>query len=346
MGEEVEKTKKDTCFCDFDELTISTQTVIADSGIFMTIEEFFEKIPIDVDEDEKCIEHEEHPTRTNGKKRVSMPFDFRDNSIVKEMMSNPIYSHNRLDDPKDWIQWIPHVKCRAMYYKNDLKKHPLIKFKTRDRYFRNALNVVQSVGDKLINFKLSKNGKFQVTGCKYLWQAQLCVVAFLHKIRRWCPTLIPRQMDIFFQTVMTNVDFNVGYNIDRQKLDACVHSKTGFYSLLETSFGYTGVNIKIPLPDEWWKTFIIPRDRIVFSHDTTSIVSEISEDHIVFDKVLSEADKKRLSQKKKYNTFLVFHSGNIIMSGMSPQIMKHDYARFTSYLSEWRSDIKEHILKS
>jgi hypothetical protein len=53
-------------------------------------------------------------------------------------------------------------------------------------------------------------------------------------------------------------------------------------------------------------------------------------------------DKK---QKKKYNTFLVFHSGNIIMSGMMRETMKRDFDIFIKLLMEWKPYIEEKIFE-
>ena len=46
---------------------------------------------------------------------------------------------------------------------------------------------------------------------------------------------------------MTNIDFNIGYIINREELNRYINEHTEYNSLLETSFGYTGVNIKIPV---------------------------------------------------------------------------------------------------
>jgi flavorubredoxin len=50
--------------------------------------------------------------------------------------------------------------------------------------------------------------------------------------------------------------------------------------------------------------------------------------------------------KKKYNTFLVFHSGNIIMSGMTEKTMQNDYEMFSNLLKKWKNTIEEKILEN
>ena len=104
------------------------------------------------------------------------------------------------------------------------------------------------VDNKLINFKISKNGKFQMTGVKYDEQAVKCIKFFWNKLKN--TKYSQETISITFMNVMTNIDFNVGFIINRENLDKHMNSLENFNSLLETSFGYTGVNIKFPLRDE------------------------------------------------------------------------------------------------
>jgi len=318
---------------EFESLKISTQTVIADSGLTMEIDRCFGEIPVEIGEVVVVKEEESSSASDNGgggKKKKK----------AKEVNEEPSIVNR---DQVDWQEWIPKVRCRAMYYKNDLKLDPSFELKKRDRYFRNALNVVLSLDDKCINFKLSKNGKFQLTGCKFLWHAQASVIAFLLMIRKYCPGMIPMDsIRIAFQTVMTNMDFNIGHTINRQNLDVLINESTPYYSLLETSFGYTGVNVKFPIPEEWWKILEIPL--VTMTWKDSDEYSEVVEEMVIYDTLLNTADRQRLSSaKKKFNTFLVFHSGNIIMSGMNPQLMKPDYQEFTGLLTGWTEKIREQL---
>ena len=113
--------------------------------------------------------------------------------------------------------------------------------------------------DKFINFKISQNGKFQITGCKNEDHAIFTVKTFWNYVKKFKELNIDDENYIYkkegnfrsiFMTVMTNIDFNVGFLINREKLDKLINSDTDFKSLLETSFGYTGVNIKFPMQKE------------------------------------------------------------------------------------------------
>ena len=365
----------------FDELIISTQTVIADTKIIMDIDQCFHNIPVEMssltsdpdrttnlttdhkskeqqgdkgEDMDQVIDQGMKKKKTKFKKKKVLdvyPRNEVDDQIDRDMCENEKYRKNEME-MEEWVSLIPHVYCRAMYYKNDIKIDPKFPLKHRERYFRNALNVVLSLGNKCINFKLSKNGKFQLTGCKFLWHAQVSVVAFIGMIRKYCPNIAGihqrvEALPITFQTVMTNVDFNTGFTINREKLDQLMNDTTSFYSLLETSFGYTGVNIKFPLPKEWWKVLEVPRVLIHWNDDTDKEYPVVEGcDKVVYDTVLQPSDRQRLGVKNKFNTFLVFHSGNVIMSGMSPQLMTPDYTSFCKLLEQWAPEIKEKIHSS
>lgn len=233
------------------------------------------------------------------------------------------------------------ISLELLYYQNQKRGDTtLMKNKTR-KCFRNAVNVVTRLkGNKCINFKLSKNGKFQLTGCKNEQHAISSVVFFIQKVLSHCPDCLVAQpkekkITIYFQTVMTNIDFSLGFCVDRQKLDYLLNKNTPFHSLLETSFGYTGVNIKFPLSIPWWRLHV---PVVVIDTDNTETYD------IKYEPLESVCTvTPEMMTKKKYNTFLVFHSGNVIMSGMQKETMNEHYELFLSMTEQWKNEIEEKI---
>lgn len=228
------------------------------------------------------------------------------------------------------------VYIDTIHYKNNIRERNMkdIMINTgHQKSFRNALNVVMMIDEtKKVNFKVSKNGKFQITGCKDLDHAKMCMFAFVEMNGVYCREAIHTNtfISISFEIVMTNVDCGTGYCINRQSLDKIINTTTPYHSLLETSFGYTGVNIKFPVPDDWFQMEIPTMEWVLNKPDTLG-----------FKKVplAQVAPTKKL--KKKYNTFLVFHSGQFIMSGMKEETMKEDYYKFIGILNEYENNIKE-----
>jgi TATA-box binding protein (TBP) (component of TFIID and TFIIIB) len=231
------------------------------------------------------------------------------------------------------------IYVKTIYYGNNHKGKVEEDKKKKKKSFRNAVNIIVNLNEyKQINFKLSKNGKFQLTGCKNDEQAIEVVKFFIEKLFEYCRDAIIMSYDhkitVYFQTVMTNIDFSIGYFINRLKLDELLNSETNFHSLLETSCGYTGVNVKLPLNYEWWNIEV----PTITCYYLNNFKWDLNKDKLInlnpniCDKI-----------KKKYNTFLIFHSGNIIMSGMCNETMEKDFYTFTNILQKWKSNIEEKL---
>lgn len=222
----------------------------------------------------------------------------------------------------------------AMYHKN-LSKGDMSVFQQKKcgKSFRNAVNLIIRIDDKLINIKVSRHGNFQVTGCKNKEHCYLSICYFIELCLLVCPeTIIKRgeNINIYFYTVMTNIVFNVNFNIDKKKLNRVILKHDNFYNLFETNFGYTGMNIKLPLGDNW-NEFKIP----YYSYSLTDKK---------WNKQMIQYERKQTNGKQKFNTFLVFHSGKIIMSGMCEENMNEHFSFFRKFIQENRSEIEEQII--
>ena len=237
---------------------------------------------------------------------------------------------------------VENGSVEIMYYQNEYKGVVSADFNPRKkRSFRNAINIISVVDGKKVNFKLSKNGKFQLTGCKFEKHAITVVSSFIKNVFRHCRDSVDivdksKDISVYFQTVMTNIDFPLGFAVDRQKLDDIMNKNTPFHSLLETSFGYTGVNIKFPIQAGWWDL----RIPVMTCHEDDLEAWTESEEKLSAMMEITDA----IRAKKKYNTFLVFHSGSVIMSGMTKETMRHDYNLFMSIMKTWKKNIVENLV--
>lgn len=219
--------------------------------------------------------------------------------------------------------------------------------KDNKTYFLNSITIVMVLENgKLINSKISQNGKLQITGCKNIEQ---CVemIKYLFKHIKEIEVQIGQSMfalkygskstnsnpTFIFNVVMKNIDFKVKFNINREKLNQFMNEHTEFCSLFESSVN-TGVNIKIKsnisydthldsieiLPD-----LSVHRSKVPFSNYTS---------------YLDEKEKKKENKKEKYHTFLVFHSGSIIQSGSGPEMIDV-YNKFINVLNKHRKEFEE-----
>ena len=309
------------------DIKISTKTIIGVSNVECDIDRIYQSLIV-----------REMPEEDREKILCLIPFKKQRGRRKKE--SEEVIERKRqlsalLIEPSDG-------DIVGLYYQNQQRGLPQY-LKYNKKYFRNALNIIMVLeGGKKINFKLSKNGKIQMTGCKEDADARRCLMLFFEKLGRECADHIVFNHEVgitvYYYTVMTNIDFNMGFKINRQKLNVMINESTEFNSLLETSFGYTGVNIKIPMELE--EDMMIDRMRSSnegeWTHDTVSFRQ--------FLESMDEGFRKQELGKRRYNTFLVFHSGNIIMSGMRLDKMLGLQRSFYQLLESHRRDIEELLI--
>lgn len=199
--------------------------------------------------------------------------------------------------------------------------------------FRNAVNIIiKDEQNNLFNIKLSDKGNFQISGAKHLDRTYQAIQYLIELILHCCPNAIidtssGEPIEISFTTVMTNFIYDSGFKIDKEKLNQLMidDKSHDFYNLFETSFGYTGLNLKLAMN---------PND-----YDIKIPVFQWS------DHKWSQKEKKysALGKENKFNSFLVFHSGKIIISGMNETTMNDAYVTFSDYIEKNRPIIQECI---
>jgi TATA-box binding protein (TBP) (component of TFIID and TFIIIB) len=295
----------------FDDINVRTRTYKSITNLKVNIDKLFDILPI--------TEYKIEQKKRGRKKKDSVPVE-----------NNEVYSGNIISLQKeDKFKGVSLKKVSKKKSKNGTPN-----------YFRNSLTIVMMVKDKFINFKVSNNGKFQMTGCKNDEHAELVIQLFLdHILKIDDPTsyTLPEDgLKCTLVNIMTNIDFNLNISINRENLDKWIYSKTPYHSLLETSFGYTGVNIKIPMD--------IPEGYLIPVIEYNKNTKEWSKSSINYYEYISSLDKKEQDKediKKRYNTFLVFHTGNVIMSGMNYEIMREYYHIFMEIVKSCEKEIKQ-----
>lgn len=310
---------KDLTFPKFEDIPVSTKTIIAKTNLTLDIEKIHEILPI--------TDYTVVPKR-RGRKKKNEKTDPN-----KDIATGSIITIEYED------------KIRGV----DLKKKASAK-KKRGKYFRNSVTIIMMVDGKPINFKISRNGKFQLTGCKTDHQAETCLKFFWKYIKDEKDThTLERtddpnaELEVLFIPAMRNIDFSLGFLVDREKLSTYINRETRFNSMLEASFGYTGVNIKFPVVDD-----LIYLDIKQFTASTDKKTGETvwKEELVPYTKYLEslplkEQDKKL--NKSRYNTFLVFHSGKTILSGLCDTFQKATYYEFLEIVREAYEEVKEKL---
>jgi TATA-box binding protein (TBP) (component of TFIID and TFIIIB) len=292
----------------FDDIKVSTKTIIMITNMTLNLDDLFDILP--------TIHYDIIPKKRGRKKKS---------------------------------ETVPSEKIEVgsiitMKYKNKLKGVDLKqkKVELKSTSFRNSLTMVMMLTDKKINFKISSNGKFQIVGCK-TWKHAFEVIEYLWSMIKSNTKLynLPADTDLtaLFIPAMRNIDFSTGFKIDREKLDLYIKEKTPYTSILETSFGYTGVNIKIPI-----KKSITDFDKInMIRYVNGSWNKPELVDYADYINALPSKESKKIIEKKRFTTFLVFHSGKCIMSSINKSLMKDTYYDFISLISKCRDIIEEKL---
>ena len=290
----------------FKDIPISTRTIIVSTNTNINIENLYENLPIT-------------PYTVVRKKRGRKKKD-----VIEDINNS-----------------VPSGSIISVKYQDRLRGVELKPKKKQTKYFRNAVTIIMSIDNKFINLKVSTNGKFQVTGCKYFEHCKKSIInvfdiiidkidVYLNKYEKY--------VDILFNNVMTNKDFSMGFQVNREVLDNIINSQTPYNSLLETSFGYTGINLKMVLKKDIERNFKCLKINI----DT----KEKEEYILTYEKYFSKLTEKEITkeQKKRHITFLIFQSGNVIMSGINEILMEYYYNEFYKIIEQNYDNIKEKLL--
>ena len=306
------RTKEDLKFPEFDDIKVSTKTYTATTNLNIEIKELYDKLPIT-------------PYTVIAKKRgrkkkcdvVDPNTDIEEGSIIT-------------------------IKFEGQVRGVELKpKKP--KQNNKQKWFRNSITVV-IILDKPINFKICKNGTFQMTGCKTHEHAEMCINyiwKFIQNDKALYNFSSGDTLECLFIPSMRNIDFSLGFIVDREKLNKYMSEQQKFHCLLETSFGYTGVNIKIPITKDITTMAV---KKVNYGKD-----GEITEKWTTYQYYLDKLTEKERNIKintPRYNTFLVFHSGKCISSCLTSEFMKDTYYYFLEIMRECYDKIEERLDES
>jgi hypothetical protein len=298
----------------FSQIGISTKTVIAITNIKIDLDKLFNLVPI--------TDYEPIKKRRGRRKRMTIE------AAPQVLPYGSIVLVQRRRD------------SRGVSVKNKTKRS--------NTFFLHSVTVVLALNNnKFINAKISQNGKFQITGCKsdahYIETLQILIKTF-NDIKKWTGetvyTVESDTIEVIFNTVMQNMDFNIGFPISRDKLDRFINAKTDFTGVYEGSIS-TGVNIKIP---SLYQNDIQLLKLRIQANDHTKMEQQIVP-YTSYYSLLEDKEKKKEKKKEKYHTFLVFASGSIIMSSRGPD-MERVFYELIQILLQNRSEFEETLVAS
>ena len=297
-------------FPKFEDNKVSTKTIIAVTNLSIDIRKLYEHFPI--------TPYHVQPKKRGRKKKTDIAeeiFTVKNGSIITAKIENDL---------------------RGV----DLKKKTRAKKKS-NKYFRNSLTVVIVIHDKLLNFKVSRNGKFQITGCKTDEHAEMCMKFCWEYMKTGVNEVFTftrgSNFEVSFIPAMRNIDFDLGFLVDREKLSRYINVMTEYYSMLEASFGYTGCNVKMPFCEDLNTLKVLT---LSYIDDTWVSGIEPYTKHLEY---ISDKERVKKLTKQRFVTLLIFHSGRIICSAMTEESTRIVYYKFLDIIKKCYSEVMEKI---
>lgn len=218
------------------------------------------------------------------------------------------------------------TKCETYFTLRQLKK--IINF-------LNQITIVISVEHIILNIMLFKNN-FKIAGCKndddavessmILWQNYILPSEGFSLISG------EKHPKFVFCLVMRNVDFRLGFFIDRKELNRLMNDKKyaeKIFMSQHESTAHTNVNIKM-----------FAKKPKGYLHDCL-VMPQNKEPYFV--KLKHNPYKPKKKKKPKYTTAIVFSSSEIILSGRYDETMRKSYEFFVKAAVSNRGLIEEKL---
>jgi hypothetical protein len=325
-------------FPKFEDNKVSTKTVIVVTNMAFDITALFNHLPV--------VEYTMQPKRRGRKKK---PDGFDPNCSLPSGSIITLKLENK-------------IRGIDLNHKKTTKR---LTQRNRGKFFRNSLTIVMLVEGKKVNIKACANGKLQMTGCKATAHVEAAVHCLWDYIKDYSPSVYvltsdvagepepfppaagvgaadvatfhkKRHLQMVIIPAMRNIDFALGFTVNREELSNFMNLKTDHISMLETSFGYTGCNCKVKIPSSIRN---MPLRRITLDDDGEWIKDTVSYDEHL--RRSPEKERRRHFEKDRYITLLVFYSGRVIMSGINAALMRGPYYDFLNIIREAYPLIRE-----
>lgn len=308
----------------------STKTIISFTNIFVNMENFFNYIPVrDI-----AIER-----KNNRKKKIENVFSIDDKQ--EEIPSGSIVCVKWRNKERGTI-----IKTASIVRSSNVKKQK------RDKYFLNSITTIMYFNndkykDKLINLKITNTGRIQMTGCKDDDLTVTCIRTLintmntakewtgvdLYEINTSLSSMVVNTNDIviILYTVMKNKNINIGFKINREKLDQLINAKYQDYiSIFDGTTSGAGVNIKTKI-NKWEEN--LP----MYTIDTNQ---NMKTSFVNSEKVIKVFTKSNKHNTNKYHTFLCFKSGSCIHSGRGDDMIEA-LDKFVKILYDNRQEVED-----
>jgi len=347
-------------YLDFNDLSISTKTIQVYTNLFLDLKVFFENVSV-VDIPTKNIPLGKKKKRPDIRKIYASPGDI----ISARRMHKGRYEFRGIVTRPEKNQI---ASLRERRDKGELKATEQEKLEKLEKIdgknvldFQNQICIIMNIGTRTVrqrktgqnttivpinlNIMIFRNN-FKIAGCKKEAEAYKAIRILWGELKRiGCYKTIDNYSPRFVvDTVMTNFDFQLGFTINRKKLNEIMNLPEYSSMICSSIFEPTShTNVKIRMkkkePQGWYDIVLVfseeddKNDPDGFLHIQKKI------------RIFSNPYKntKNSKKKSKYHTFLVPRSGKVIVSGKYNILLEKQYLLFLDIIDKYRPIIQESI---
>ena len=197
------------------------------------------------------------------------------------------------------------------------KKNPTSKKKN----FLNCISFTFIKNNKKVNLKVFRNGVVQLTGCKSLEHCKFGIIIFWDLIKN---IIRIDSLELFLVSVMRNVNFNLGFFVDREKLGKYILESQSGYKISPVIGGFIGMQ------------FIIELESI---DDMPVYKFKINDEGLIEEEPILYEKFNNKNAKKKIN-IVIFQTGRVLISGIHEKYQNPVIEWFLKLIKEVKDDIK------
>ena len=219
----------------------------------------------------------------------------------------------------------------VLYKKDEKGFRKKRKAKVCKKNFLNCISFTFIKNNKKINIKVFRNGTIQLTGCKNFDHCKTGIILFWNLIKSINCGKHFNCLELYLVSVMRNVNFNIGFLIDREKLGKYIIEKSSDYKISPVMGGFIGMQFLVELKSI--------DDMPVYKFKINQAGDMIEEDYILykdFIKIINVNNKI----SKRYINIAIFQTGRILISGIHEKYQNPLIQWFLNLVEEVKEDIK------
>ena len=203
------------------------------------------------------------------------------------------------------------------------------KIKNATKNFLNCISFTFNKDNKKVNLKVFRNGVVQLTGCKNFDHCKLGILLFWDLIKSIKCIKNFNSLDLFLVSVMRNVNFNLGFLVDMEKLGKYIIERRSNYKISPVIGGFIGMQFVVDLESI--------DDMPVYKFEIKKDGELIEKESISYKEF---TDIIKVNNTKKNISIAIFQTGRVLISGIHEKYQNPLIEWFLNLIKEIKTDIK------